>query len=75
MPMPRPTSEALGFRHTHRPLQAGEHIPAMPSLIDQIAQINAMAHVADADGDADNDNWSGMAVDDEDDNEIDSEAD
>ncbi|MBP6097394.1 MAG: hypothetical protein KBF58_13595 [Methyloversatilis sp.] len=75
MPMPRPTSEALGFRHTHRPLQAGEHIPAMPSLMDQIAQINAMAHVAEADGDADNDNWSGQAVgvDEEDDN--DSEAD
>ena len=75
MPMPRPTSEALGFRHTHRPLQAGEHIPAMPSLIDQIAQINAMAHVAEADGEADNDNWSGPAVEDDDRDDIDSAGD
>jgi hypothetical protein len=71
MPMPRPTSETLGFRHTRRPLQAGEHIPAMPSLIDQITQIHAMAHVAEAGGDADNDNWSGRAIegDDQDDND------
>jgi hypothetical protein len=55
MSMPRPTSDALGFRHTRRPLQAGEPIPVMPSLIDQIAQINAMTLVADAGGDADND--------------------
>ncbi|WP_374334881.1 hypothetical protein [Methyloversatilis sp.] len=55
MSMPRPTSETLGFRHSHRPLKSGEHIPAMPSLFDQIAQINAMAVVAEADGDADND--------------------
>lgn len=75
MPMPRPTSETLGFRHTHRPLQAGEHIPAMPSLIDQIAQINAMAHVAEADGDAGNDSWSGQAVGDDEDYYSDSEAD
>jgi len=64
MPMPRPTSEALGFRHTRRPLQAGEHIPAMPTLLDQIAQLNAMAMVADVDGEADNDDWSGHIEDD-----------
>lgn len=58
MPMPRPTSEALGFRHTHRQLKAGEPIPAMPSLLDQIAQINAMALIAEADGEADNDSWT-----------------
>jgi hypothetical protein len=62
MPMQRPTSEALGFRHTHRTLQAGEDIPPMPSLLDQIAQINAMALVAEADGEADNDEWAGDAT-------------
>jgi hypothetical protein len=62
MPMQRPTSEALGFRHTHRALQAGEDIPPMPSLLDQIAQINAMALVAEADGEADNDEWAGDAT-------------
>lgn len=57
MAMQRPTSEALGFRHTRRTLQAGEHIPPMPSLLDQIAQINAMTRVADANGEAGNDDW------------------
>jgi hypothetical protein len=59
MPMQRPTSEALGFRHTRRTLQAGEDIPPMPSLLDQIAQINAMARVTEAGGEADNDDWAG----------------
>lgn len=66
MAMQRPTSEALGFRHTRRTLQAGEHIPSMPSLLDQIAQINAMARVADADGEADNDGWPVVDGEDED---------
>lgn len=66
MSMPRPTSETLGFRHHRRPLKSDERIPAMPSLLDQIAQINAMTMVAEADGDADNENWRD-AGDDEDD--------
>lgn len=66
MSMPRPTSEALGFRHSHRPLKSGEAIPTMPSLFDQIAQINAMAIVADADGEADNDSRIDDGYDEED---------
>lgn len=64
MSMPRPTSEALGFRHHRRPLKSGEHIPAMPSLLDQIAQINAMTMVAEVDGEAGNDSWQDDEEDD-----------
>ncbi|MDY0055454.1 MAG: hypothetical protein RBS46_04075 [Methyloversatilis sp.] len=64
MSMPRPTSETLGFRHHRRPLKSGEHIPAMPSLLDQIAQINAMTMVAEADGEAGNDSWQDDEEDD-----------
>ncbi|MEK7883238.1 hypothetical protein [Methyloversatilis sp. NSM2] len=67
MSMPRPTSETLGFRHHRRPLKSDERIPAMPSLLDQIAQINAMTMVAEADGDADNDSWQGADGDEDDD--------
>lgn len=67
MSMPRPTSEALGFRHTHRPLKSGEPIPSMPSLFDQIAQINAMAMVGEAGGEADNDSQAVDGYDEDDD--------
>jgi hypothetical protein len=67
MSMPRPTSETLGFRHQRRPLKSDEHIPAMPSLLDQIAQINAMTMVAEADGEAGNDSWPGADGDEDDD--------
>jgi hypothetical protein len=60
MSMQRSTSEALDFRHARRTLQAGEPIPAMPSLLDQIAQINAMALIAKADGAAHNDDWAAV---------------
>lgn len=64
MSMPRPTSETLGFRHHRRPLKSDERIPAMPSLFDQIAQINAMTMVAEADGEAGNDSWQDDEEDD-----------
>lgn len=64
MSMPRPTSETLGFRHHRRPLKSDERIPAMPSLLDQIAQINAMTMVAEADGEAGNDSWQDDEEDD-----------
>lgn len=67
MSMPRPTSETLGFRHHRRPLKSDERIPAMPSLFDQIAQINAMTMVTEADGDADNDSWPSADGDEDDD--------
>lgn len=67
MSMPRPTSETLGFRHHRRPLKSDEHIPAMPSLLDQIAQINAMTMVAEAGGEADNDSLRVESYDEEDD--------
>jgi hypothetical protein len=67
MSMPRPTSETLGFRHHRRPLKSDERIPAMPSLLDQIAQINAMTMAAEADGDADNDSWQDADGDEDDD--------
>ena len=65
MAMQRPISDALGFRHTRRPLKADENIPHMPSLFDQIAQINAMSMVAEADGEADNDSWTDTDFDDD----------
>jgi hypothetical protein len=65
--MPRPTSETLGFRHHRRPLKSDERIPAMPSLLDQIVQINAMTMVAEADGGADNDSWQDADRDDDED--------
>ena len=37
----------------------------MPSLFDQIAQINAMSMVAEADGEADNDSWTDADCDDD----------
>lgn len=67
MAMQRPTSDVLGFRHTRRPLKSGENIPSMPSLFDQIAQINAMAIVAEADGEADNDSGPDAGYDEDED--------
>ncbi len=65
MAMQRPISDVLGFRNTRRPLKADENIPSMPSLFDQIAQINAMSMVAEADGEADNDSWTDADCDDD----------
>ncbi|WP_026224374.1 hypothetical protein [Methyloversatilis thermotolerans] len=57
MSLSRPSSEVLGFRHSHRPLKSGESIPSMPSLFDQISQLSATAAVVAPEGDADNDSW------------------
>lgn len=58
MSLSRPSSEVLGFRHSHRPLKSGESIPSMPSLFDQISQFSATATVATVEREADNEIWT-----------------
>lgn len=62
-------ADANGFRHSHRPLERDEPIPALPSLLDQIVQLSHAAQIADAASEADNDEWSQdcVVMDDEDD--------